>query len=269
MNDEYGKYIILKMSDEVALNNMKNGEFWFRHPAFYNKLENINGDSIVGDEYDNKIKSIENDIISLPEGCIKINGILNGKNLDTKGAIKIVLFKEQDLERQLSFYMLRIKENGDYFCDVESIKAFNYEYFAIVDIKSFLEELSKKNVSVDESKCEYYDFNNYSGELSSFSKRKEYKNQNEYRVIIHMSKIEEDEKINKLVIENGGWIDIELDSKKSKQDRINAHRNYEKCESEIEKLKSEIVDIVSVQRNLISDSFSIDKLIINSNVFDW
>jgi hypothetical protein len=80
--DTNGDFIIIKVGSKITLESMKNGNFWFRHPAFFNHQQNCNNDHSRGDANDNKLASIVNtDIVDMPSktyvGCIETRKYLN------------------------------------------------------------------------------------------------------------------------------------------------------------------------------------------------
>ena len=130
--DSKGYYFILKVSSKAVLKSMQDGEFWFRHPAYYNYEENVNGNIEMGDKYDNKLKSIESLNDYLQEGDIQIKGALNGHNLAGKVTTREYLYSNQDEIRQISFYKLRINKDMSYNPVDSRMKKFG-DYFAILD----------------------------------------------------------------------------------------------------------------------------------------
>lgn len=67
-SDAYGCYIILKINKKDVLESMRKGTFWFRHPAFYNCEEDKNGNTTLGDKYDDKLRAILKSEKYLPIG---------------------------------------------------------------------------------------------------------------------------------------------------------------------------------------------------------
>lgn len=100
-----GLTLTIKVSNKETLMSMKQGDFWFRHPAYYNHAENKNGDSDMGDRYDNKLKSITTNSQFMPEGNIRVDGPIKGKNLPCEVKTQLMLYNlDQDINRQISFY---------------------------------------------------------------------------------------------------------------------------------------------------------------------
>lgn len=162
--DENCKFVIIKISDKEALENMKSGEWWLRHPAYYQIGDDSNRD--IFDSEDSKISRI-----------IKQNG--------TVANTTVKLFRDdEDSARVVCFYKLKIDKNG-FFVEIDNrMKRFG-DYFIFVDkdklLQCFKDEKEVDGYSFRCSEMNYLS-EDYSGVVSRFDKRNDYCFQKEWRI---------------------------------------------------------------------------------------
>lgn len=272
-NDCYGKFVIIKVSNHETLKSMKQGNLWFRHPAYFNYAENKNGDSDMGDKYDNKLEYLSNDHQFLPENTIRITGLLSGKNLDCIATIRFIQYSDgQDEKRQISFYKLRIDEKGFYETVDNRMGTFG-DSFVLVNIDGIIEYLSRQKYTVCMGECAYYDEETYNGECDTFFKRCKYKYQNEFRINIShdefKKQINDSVQIQEKNQLNSHYIDKIINNELSKDERFSADNDSKKLEIEIEKLKSEFYESINVGDDFLSNIMPIKSLLLNSSIEQW
>lgn len=217
--DDKTKYgIIIKISDEKVLNSMRNGEFWFQSPKYY---QNFKENDTIGDvnecafEYvlDVPINKISEYFGLRPGTVINYDGkeyifekILNG--------MIYVSSRYQNNYRLLCFYILNIDENYKIVKPDEKIKLFGTHFSIIKNRNRFIQILGEYAES-----SEYdlfflptpiaYIADSYRGVYTPGCKFDRYAYQNEYRFVLCSSeyaKLPEKEKkiikLNKVMEEN-------------------------------------------------------------------
>ncbi len=258
--DENCKFVIIKISDKEALENMKSGEWWLRHPAYYQIGDDSNRD--IFDSEDSKISRI-----------IKQNG--------TVANTTVKLFRDdEDSARVVCFYKLKIDKNG-FFVEIDNrMKRFG-DYFIFVDkdklLQCFKDEKEVDGYSFRCSEMNYLS-EDYSGVVSRFDKRNDYCFQKEWRIRSD-SVISKDEIETNLII-----LDLKAKLMKEQQDEtkyanlyraandssikaqymkkaIQASREYDRLYNECLKLKSEYILKLFKAKQCTSEIYELAKLL--------
>jgi hypothetical protein len=262
-SDKYGQFIILKVNDSKALENMQKGEFWFRHPAFYNS--DYDEKSTKTDKYDNRIKSITISQQNIEEGKIAVSGEIDACNKEVMATIRAILFCCQDNMRQISFYKLRINGNGDYLTVDNKMREFG-DKFAFVNISKIYDHLKQKGIEFQLGDCIYEDENNYKSNFESFYKRKRFCYQKECRIILssdaYMQKVNNNESLQELYREERiftGGLCAETTEK-----RIEAENKLYDIEKKILQIKGQYIEMVDIAPGLLSEILPISTLLQNT-----
>lgn len=173
--------IYLKVSSKDALINMNKGKWWFRHPAYFQYEDIINGDTERGDCEDSLIKekyfttffnaeTIQTNLGSIPPQEMSATWQINREEDDI------------DKERILCFYRLDINDENKFVGIDERMHKFG-DYFAFVNMEQLIDE-----IGILESSLLYFDMNynkdHYSGVVGKSGKRIRYKHQNEFRMYL-------------------------------------------------------------------------------------
>lgn len=269
-NGNNGRYIILKVSNSNVLESMRGGEFWFRHPAFFNYAQNSTGNIDLGDKYDNKLKSIKTDYIFLPQSKLKMTGELGGYNLDCEAKIQYFEYASQDENRQISFYKLSINSDMNYSKVDKRMSAFG-DSFALIDIRKLLDYLKKQSYEFVAENCNYQDSDTYSDKCGVFFKRIYYSYQNEYRINIFDKKYQQqlvrNEELQSLLLESD--LLIQATYKGTTKERCLALDKLNETELQIEKIKSGIVEKIHLGKDYLSETLTINSLLNNLCISEW
>lgn len=254
-SDAYGCYIILKINKKDVLESMRKGTFWFRHPAFYNCEEDKNGNTTLGDKYDDKLRAITN--------C-------DDPPNESGATMRVYEYSEQDENRQISFYKLRLGKD----CRYEKVDAKMRNFgdsFALIDKTKIIGCLREAKYTFFDGDCFYCDDDTYVGECGSFFKRIRYNYQNEYRISIrngaYSINISKRADLQKLLSDTASLLERTwVDTPKA---RYAAYDELMKTQLKIEEIKSEEKEIIYLQANLLSETISLTSLLDACHPSEW
>ena len=215
------KYLYLKFNDKEALDNMKNGNIWFRSIRFFWYYP----DESTGDENDEKVCSTttnkyEHD--SVTRVTMKLN--FTDKSYDDFAVFCL--------------YKLEINDDGTFaYIDKKMINY--YKYFSIVDYNEMISLLRKENLLTEMNAFYGEDYNSSD---NNFYKDARYSFQKELRVKIkHQFLIEENVRQK---IEEYDNIYFKIDNAYRKK-KMGVFDNLE-CKKKI--LKQELFNIFNTER---------------------
>lgn len=188
--------ITIKIGDEQALNNMRNGEFWFQSPKYYQSF--VENDA-VGDVnecafdyiYNISEKDIEKYMHIIPGEKIILEGkewILD-KIMNGKFCVHSVY---QNNYRLLCFYQLHMDEKRHFIKPDERMRLFGTHFSIVKDRDKFEKIVGKYVESVNYDlfflpTSIAYLYDTYRGVYTPGCKFKKYEYQNEYRFILGSS----------------------------------------------------------------------------------
>ncbi len=204
---EDSKRILIKISDENAINSMRNGVFWFQSPKYF---QNYQGNDAIGDVVEcayEKVLDISQDLIETHSSrgkgdIVEIDGQMYKYERSENGKV-YVSSVYQNYNRLLCFYSLYLDENGKIIVPDEKMKQFGSHFSIIID-RPVLEKRIKSYIGKLDYNVEYravsvnYLSEKYNGIYTPSCKFDKYKYQNEYRIILqseNYNKMPEEQKV--------------------------------------------------------------------------
>lgn len=247
--DEQERYLIGKIGNKDALENMKKGTFWFRHSVFYRWAEINDGDAVLGDKEDNKYSFVRNDRYS---------------NNEIRTTIK--LFNEQeDYQRQLSLCKIRIGDDNEIIPLDRKMLQFG-SYFSLVDVGQLQNALKKIDSSSKMKPCTYVNYAYFTGECDSFTKKSSHSYQNELRIVISLNEIDKKyaDMIEPLQKEANALGKKICDTSLDAAERIHASYKYDELELKINEIKKDIYTPLDLQIECLSEIMDTNEIIIDN-----
>lgn len=189
--------ILIKISDEVAINSMNRGTFWFQSPKYY---QNFTGNDAIGDVNECAFEAI----LDVPLNQLEMySDLLKGENFEKDGSkycfekvlngMVYVNSVYQNYFRLLCFYMLQLDENNRIIKPDEKMKLFG-THLSIIKNRPMLEKKLEKYIeSAGYSLAGLgtsiaYVTDKYRGTYTPGCKFEKYAYQNEYRIILESQK---------------------------------------------------------------------------------
>lgn len=173
-NDDGSKSLFLKFSNKCALNNMYDGEFWFRPYCYYWAVEGT-----LGDEREGLVCNVN-----------KVSDSAIFKN----GTVMLFDYDGKEFCRMFSFYEVKLKDK--YFEKIdEKMKEFG-DYVSLLNMNLLIKELEDKYNVIYVQSPKYDE-----GIIDKFHFYKDstkYKYQSEKRIAIKTNKQATNEEIKKL-----------------------------------------------------------------------
>ena len=257
-------FIYLKIGSKVALDNMRKGNWWFRHPAYFQYEETCNHDKERGDATDSQFAEKMHFTYDLQQhiqtnvGCIPPQTISQDIFIDRPES-------EIDCDRILCFYRLEVDDAGK--CAVVSHKMKQFgDYFSIVDIDRLIDCLSNTDSVFTKDDANYY-ATDYSDLIGPFGKPTDYRHQNEFRLRLtnkrYGKQIQDDKHIQELRQLHKKAISIMLDSHKKRDERLKSYDFAAAFEKEICKQKAQYYEEIKTVPGLLTEARPIEQLFQN------
>lgn len=259
----------IKVSDTFALDNMKKGEWWLRHPSYFQYEEIVNGDKERGD----REECLVSEQFSSEEEITKEIPFGNIGSISPNQTI-YYCYKEYnpqeliDKIRLISFYRIDLNQDGT-ISDISEKMQYFGDSFSFVNMRLFKDKISKMGIEYEAKDVNYLP-ERYSGKVGIVGKKSAYSHQNEYRISMRKNEygleVQQNQDIHNLT---GLLIEHEqtlINPKSTGEEKLSAHKETERIELELCKLRSVYKIIVNINQDVLSDIYPIKQLFEINNI---